>query len=734
MSKALKKLIDINRLREFKNKLVGMGSAYVQTAAVDQTIAGTKTFSKPIVGSVTGSSGSCTGNAATATKATQDSAGQQINTTYIKGLAVSGRTITYTKGDGSTGTITTQDTNTWTAFKGATSSANGTAGYVPAPTKGNQGKFFKADGTWATPPNTTYASMSASEATTGTATAARTISAKVLHDKINSNLSAYATKTELNNGLTTKANDSAVVHKSGDETIAGTKTFSSQIKGNISGSASSVPWSGVTGKPSTFTPSSHTHDDRYYTETEVNNLLNGKANDNAVVHKSGNESIAGTKTFNDTVHANTFHSTNPNAFIAQRDSYTFLIRNDGANTYLLMSDKDGVPGTWSNARPLVISNSRGVCDINGSAATATRATNADHATKADSATKAANAGHATKADSATKASSADRAATADRATNANHATSADSATKAIILKSNSSDDHDIRFDWSRQVDGRVGIRVDATDLGGIVTTDRLVSDIRAQWYAAYPDGAEAHNAMWGGRNITAAFNNGTVSANIKNGTFKDIFPGDYITKSVTIGGKTYTVNWVVADCDYWINKGDTAMTAHHVAIVPQQPIFNAKMNSTNTTDGGYASSWLRMYVITDCAKGLVSAFGSDHILEFRDGITDSVDTSHVSSGIPQWTGTPGWWGAWVSTRCSLMSEKMVYGAPICAAGAMDNTMANRQMSAFRLSERLINPNRQAWWLRDVVSSAHFANVGGAGNARAGGASDVGGVRPFALLV
>lgn len=113
MSKSLKKLIDINRLREFKNKLVRTGSAYVQTSAVNQTIAGTKTFSKPIVGSVTGSSGSCTGNAATATTAA---------------------------------------------------------------------------------------------------------------------------------------------------------------------TASSVPWSGVTGKPSTFTPSSHTHDGRYYTENEVNNLLNGKAN------------------------------------------------------------------------------------------------------------------------------------------------------------------------------------------------------------------------------------------------------------------------------------------------------------------------------------------------------------------------------------------------------------------------------------------------------------------------
>ena len=42
------------------------------------------------------------------------------------------------------------ENNTWTAFKGATATTNGTAGYVPAPTKGNQDKFFRADGTWAT--------------------------------------------------------------------------------------------------------------------------------------------------------------------------------------------------------------------------------------------------------------------------------------------------------------------------------------------------------------------------------------------------------------------------------------------------------------------------------------------------------------------------------------------------------------------------------------------------------
>lgn len=54
----------------------------------------------------------------TAAKATADASGNTITSTYvtkanaITGLSVSGKVITYTKGNGSTGTITTQDTNT----------------------------------------------------------------------------------------------------------------------------------------------------------------------------------------------------------------------------------------------------------------------------------------------------------------------------------------------------------------------------------------------------------------------------------------------------------------------------------------------------------------------------------------------------------------------------------------------------------------------------------------------
>lgn len=438
MSKALKKLIDINRLREFKNKLVGTDSVYVQTTAVDQTIAGTKTFSKPIVGSVTGSSGSCTGNAATATK------------------------------------LATARTINGTAF-------NGTANITTA--------------NWGT---------------------ARNI--------------AIADATATNTGESVSVNGSAAV----------TLKLPAAIKANVTGS------------------------------------------------------------------------------------------------------------------------------LTGNAATATKL-----------------------------------------------------AAKHTIALSGAATGTATGFDGS----GNITIPVTAL----------ASSAIRAQWYAAYPDGAEAHNAMWGGRDITAAFNNGTVSANIKNGTFKDIFPGDYITKQVTISGKTYTVNWVVADCDYRINKGDTAVTAHHVAIVPQAPIFSANMNNDNVTTGGYAGSRMYRETIPACATGIVSAFGSGHILTFRDLITNTVDNKVASRGYCGWTGASAPWEVWASVQCNLMTEHMVTGAPHFSSSGIDDEITTRQMSAFRLSERLISSNRQWWWLRNVVSSAFFANVSGDGAARTGYASHVRGVRPFALL-
>mgnify|MGYP001096147380 FL=1 len=94
---------------------------------------------------------------ANANAATNDSVGQNIASTYVKSVTASGRTVTVTKGNGTASTFTTQDT-TYGNMGGATTSAAGKAGLVPAPATGENNRYLRSDGTWAVPPdnNTTY--------------------------------------------------------------------------------------------------------------------------------------------------------------------------------------------------------------------------------------------------------------------------------------------------------------------------------------------------------------------------------------------------------------------------------------------------------------------------------------------------------------------------------------------------------------------------------------------------
>ena len=80
-----------------------------------------------------------------------------------------------------------------------------------------------------------------------------------------------------------------VVHTTGNETIEGTKTFSSNIVGNITGNAG-------TATKATQDANGNVINTTYATKTD----LSGKANDANVVHTSGDESITNTKYFDST--------------------------------------------------------------------------------------------------------------------------------------------------------------------------------------------------------------------------------------------------------------------------------------------------------------------------------------------------------------------------------------------------------------------------------------------------
>jgi len=281
-------------------------------------------------------------------------------------------------------------------------------------------------------------------------------------------------------------------------------------------------------------------------------------------------------------------------------------------------------------------------------------------------------------------------------------------------------------------DGSGNIIIPVTALSSSAITSAITI------YDLVPDGAANHRNFYRGKDITAAFNAGTVSTNIANGSFKDIFPGDYITKNVTVAATahaaaaTYTIKFIIADLDIWLHRGDTSCETHHVAIVPETPPFSSYMNADNVTTGGYVGSYMNQTVMPAFATGLQNAFGASHLISFRIGLSNGVTTTTASASHPYWTGTSNWWGAWTSEICCLMSEGMVYGQSPNHSAAMDETMCG-QFAAFRLNSNLVY-NRQNYWLSDVVSSASFAFVSGSGYATASAASYVLGVRPFALLV
>ena len=227
---------------------------------------------------------------------------------------------------------------------------------------------------------------------------------------------------------------------------------------------------------------------------------------------------------------------------------------------------------------------------------------------------------------------------------------------------------------------------------------------------------EQRRMIYRGKNLGAVVTE-EQKANIKNGTFKGFFLGDYWT----IGSYT----WRIVDFDYWYNCGDTAFTTPHLVIMPDKPLYNAQMNETNITTGGYTGSLMYTENLDQAKTLAASAFG-DLILTHREYLTNAVTDGHASAG------------AWFDSTLDLPNEIMMYGCHVYAA--MNNgtviptnyTIGKTQLALFTVVPKLIS-NRATFWLRDVVSSAYFAIVNGSGYASCGGASDSLGVRPvFAI--
>lgn len=224
---------------------------------------------------------------------------------------------------------------------------------------------------------------------------------------------------------------------------------------------------------------------------------------------------------------------------------------------------------------------------------------------------------------------------------------------------------------------------------------------------------ELRRVIFRGKNLGTALT-AVQKAAIKDGSFKGMFLGDYWS----IGGRI----WRIVDMNYWYNCGDTAFTSHHLVIMPDEALYNAQMNTTNITTGGYVGSEMYKTNMAN-AKTIVNAAFQGSVLTHREHLCNAVANGKQSGG------------AWFDSSIELPSEIMMYGHIHFGNASDGNTISNiytnskTQLALFMVCPRFITDRSHVQWLRDVVSSAYFALVGKYGNANCDGASGSYGVRP-----
>ncbi len=241
----------------------------------------------------------------------------------------------------------------------------------------------------------------------------------------------------------------------------------------------------------------------------------------------------------------------------------------------------------------------------------------------------------------------------------------------------------------------------------------IVAETEAEIAPLLYNNAGAHNAIYRGKNLGTEVTDAQWAA-ITAGTFDDLYIGDYWV----INNVTYRI----AAFDYYLNCGDTATTAHHVVVVPDNSLYNAQMNTSNVTTGGYIGSAMYTSNLETAKNTIKTAFGSSHILSHRIYLTNAVSNGRASAG------------AWVDSEVDLMCEQMVYGNGIFSpVSDGSNVPANYRVEKSQLPLFAHEPsritNRENWWLRDVITAAGFALVYYYGLAACGGASASYGVRP-----
>ena len=255
--------------------------------------------------------------------------------------------------------------------------------------------------------------------------------------------------------------------------------------------------------------------------------------------------------------------------------------------------------------------------------------------------------------------------------------------------------------------------------------------------------------------VTAAWDNGTISTAIANQSFENIQLGNYITKTLPIpisndghidaenGTPTYDyrcqIKFVDANAFYGSDNSAVTATPHMAALIFGLPTeymnpTNSTMTAADTKTGytGYAGSYMHVKCLPAVVKALNNTLGNGHLVAHDMLMGTAVGSSLVNRSGSAGGATSSW--KWQNDQyITLMTEAQIYGETIWSSSGYDTGQANTKLAAFNLVRWNKFCGKRYMWLRDVASGSDFCWAGWGGGADYAGAAESGYVVPLILL-
>ena len=258
----------------------------------------------------------------------------------------------------------------------------------------------------------------------------------------------------------------------------------------------------------------------------------------------------------------------------------------------------------------------------------------------------------------------------------------------------------------------------------------FTSGLSEEEYNKYIEAGKAlHRNTYRGKDITKYYTDGSLYTRISNGSFEDIYIGDYIIAN--------GVTWLIADIDNYLYTGDTQLTKHHATLIPAESLTNASMNDTDTTEGGYAGSKMVTETLTNLVsnEGIVGKTIGSHIIEYRNLLSNSVNLDSCNQTGGDSKGAASNW-SWYTRKIDLMSETNVYGTVVYSSSGIDTGIDSMQYAIFVLKPEIrigYNGHGYNYWLKNVASVRSFTYLNGQGISQENFASNQALVRPRFLI-